>query len=82
MSRFSHLEFEETPSRPEGPGPDRWPDQDDDSCVRHGDALFRTGCYEPALLAYSRALRFNRDNADAWTGQVRCLLCLANIRKP
>jgi len=77
MSRFSHLEFEETPSRPAaGPTPERWPDQDDRSCVASGDGLFRTGAYEPALLAYSRALRYNRDNAAAWVGQVRCLLCL------
>jgi len=55
---------------------DRWADQDDDACVAAGDDLFRVGQYEPALLAYSRALRFNRDRPEAWVGQIRCLLCL------
>lgn len=79
MSRFSHLEFDETPARPILPGvpePKRWPDQDEHACLATGDDLFRTGRYEPALLAYSRALRFNRDRVEAWVGQIRCLLCL------
>jgi tetratricopeptide (TPR) repeat protein len=73
MSRFSKLDFDKAPA-PLEPHPDRWPDQDEVGCLKAGDENFYRGLYEPALNFYSRALRFNRDSASAWVGQIRSLI--------
>lgn len=75
--RFSRLDFDD---RPEGPGEasvtEQWPNLDEHQCIRRGDHYFDRGEYDTALAAYSRALRFNRDFASAWVGQIRCLIGL------
>jgi tetratricopeptide (TPR) repeat protein len=73
MSRFSKLDFDTAPT-PLQEQPDRWPDRDEAGCLKSGDEQFYRGLYEPALNLYSRALRFNRDSAAAWVGQIRCLI--------
>jgi len=73
MGRFSKLDLENQALTPV-PKADDWPDLDDSACLRDGDENFYEGHYEPALNAYSRALRFNRDLPAAWLGQIRCLI--------
>jgi tetratricopeptide (TPR) repeat protein len=77
MGRFSRLDFDTSPKRPDtGEAVDSWPTLDEAGCLRAGDEAFDSGLYEAALTAYSRALRFNKSLAAAWLGQVRCLICL------
>jgi tetratricopeptide (TPR) repeat protein len=45
------------------------------------DEHFRTGIYDEALRHYSRALRFNRDLAGAWVGQIRCLIATGDYNE-
>jgi tetratricopeptide (TPR) repeat protein len=80
MGRFSKLDFAHQPAAPE-PLTEEWPDLDEQSCLAAGDDQFQRGLYEAALLHYSRALRFNRDLAAAWFGQVRCLIALREYRE-
>lgn len=82
MSRFSNLEFDETP-----PGgarvvePAQWQAQLTGTPTRDGgyfrdaaDTEFRIENYESALRAYARALEQDRTLYEAWLGQVRTLL--------
>src|SRR4051812_5779366 len=77
MGRFEKLDFEDkSHATPIVAEVDPWPNQDEHACIRQGDENFQQGLYEPALNAYSRALRFNRDMVEAWVGQIRCLICM------
>ena len=77
QGRFSKLDFEERMAPPDpGPVVDPWPNLDEHGCLKMADEQFEQGLYELALGSYSRALRFNKDLSQGWTGQVRCLLCL------
>lgn len=76
MGRFAHLDFNDKPTVARGPETDPWPNEDGQSCLAKGDALFNRGDYEAALTAYSRALRHDRQLIGAWSGQIRCLLRL------
>lgn len=49
--------------------------------MRTGDDHFDKGEYDAALTFYSRSLRFNRDLAAAWVGQIRCLLALGEYQE-
>src|SRR3954447_2385178 len=80
MGRFARLDFAAQPAVVEPLG-DEWPDLDEQGCMAAGEDQFQRGLYEAALIQYSRALRFNRDLAGAWLGQVRCLICLAEYRE-
>lgn len=80
MGRFSKLDFAAQPAAP-APLEDAWPDLDEQGCLAAGDDQFQRGLYEAALLHYSRTLRFHRDLAAAWLGQVRCLICLGEYRE-
>lgn len=73
MGRFAKLEIGAAPLQ-EDQSQD-WPDLDEQQCLATGNEKFRTGYYEDAIAEYSRSLRFNRDLASAWVGQIRCLLC-------
>ena len=42
---------------------------------------FREGEFEPALLNFSKALRFDSGMIEAWEGQVRCLIELGELRE-
>jgi len=81
MGRFSRLDFAEAPAANGAPLEDPWPDLDEQGCLNAAGDQFDRGLYEAALVYYSRALRFNRDLAQAWTGQVRCLICLEEYRE-
>jgi tetratricopeptide (TPR) repeat protein len=81
MGRFSKLDLDASPSRQVEPLVDPWPDLDEPACLKLGDEQYDSGQYEPALISYSKALRFNRDQVRGWVGQVRCLLCLAECRE-
>lgn len=78
--RFGKLDFDKKGIAPE-PAADPWPNLDEDACVAAGDEAFSLGKYEVALSAYSRALRYNKDAAAAWIGQVRCLISLGEYHE-
>ena len=80
MGRFAHLDLRpETDAR--GTSTVDWPDLDETRCMTTGDDHFNAGNYDAALTFYSRSLRFNRDLASAWVGQIRCLLALGEYRE-
>lgn len=79
MGRFSKIDFDEAPRRVAPVTAEVWPDLDANACLKQGDERFDTGLYEEALTAYSRALRFNKDLAEAWVGQLRCLIQLGEL---
>ena len=72
-----------TPDKISGPRTSSadWPDLDEVRCISTADDHFNTGSYDAALTFYSRALRFDRDLAPAWVGQIRCLLALKEYRE-
>jgi tetratricopeptide (TPR) repeat protein len=77
MGRFANLDFDSRTHRAALPvTDDPWPNLDAQGCLTKGDEHFQVGLYEQALVAYSKALRFNKDLVAAWVGQVRCLICL------
>jgi tetratricopeptide (TPR) repeat protein len=72
--RFGRLDFSKTGAQVSGTESEEWANMSADACAAAADDLFCRGRWEPALAAYSRALRFDRDYTPAWTGQVRCLI--------
>src|SRR5438067_2414235 len=79
--RFARLELEAAPARVEEASSDAWPDLDAPGCLAAAADQFDLGLYEAALLHYSRALRFDRELAAAWLGQVRSHICLGEYRE-
>src|SRR5438067_8619036 len=79
--RFARLDFETSPAAPEQPAAEVWPDLDAPACMAAAAEQFDSGLYEAALVHYSRALRFDRELAAAWLGQVRALICLGEYRE-
>ncbi|MCW3059079.1 MAG: Tetratricopeptide repeat protein [Capsulimonas sp.] len=76
MGRFSKLDFQGQPPAAVATSEDPWPNMDAHACLKLGEQQYQTGHYEPALTAYSRALRFDKGVSEAWIGQVRSLICL------
>jgi tetratricopeptide (TPR) repeat protein len=78
MSRFNHLEFSENSEseqrassaagRPAAGGPDAA------GLLQQAEEAFRSGQFQSALRAYSRALEFDPRCVGAWVGQVRMLI--------
>lgn len=80
MSRFGNLEFgDESNDRARAAQPARASDE-----TRHleaAHAAFTAGEFERALRCYSKVLEFNPASAAAWTGQVRMLIELDELRE-
>ena len=79
--RFARLDFETEPTGSCPTTAEEWPDLDADGCLKAAAEQFDYGLYEAALVRYSRALRFDRELAEAWLGQVRSLICLGEHRE-
>ena len=79
MGRFSKLDLGAKPPLVKESVADAWPNEDENSSLRRAHEAFDCGLYEPALDYYSRALRFNRELALAWCGQIRCLIHLGEF---
>lgn len=79
MGRFSKLDLGAKPPLAKESIADTWPNEDENSSLRRADDAFDCGMYESALDYYSRALRFNRELALAWRGQIRCLIHLGEF---
>jgi tetratricopeptide (TPR) repeat protein len=76
MSRFGNLEFgDESRPRPESRG------SDERRYLEAAHAAFANGEFERALRQYSKVLEFNPACAAAWTGQVRMLIELDELRE-
>src|SRR2546421_5552119 len=80
MGRFGNLEFE---GESEAGG-----DLDESSLLKgetqywtEAQAAFANGNFESALRRFSKVLEFNPQNAGAWTGQVRMLIELGELKE-
>ena len=84
MSRFSNLEFGDSeesraPSTTHlGPA---GATRDEHFFVAAAQRAFARGEFEPGLRLYARALEHNPRNIAAWTGQVRMLIELGEVRE-
>jgi len=72
--RFSKLDFSNQPQPQGETQQDKWPDLDEMQCLAIAKRHFFAGDYETALSAFSRTLRFNKDLAEGWSGQIECLI--------
>jgi len=81
MGRFANLEMNPAALAGSRTSAVDWPDLDEARCVSSADDSFNMGNYDAALTFYSRALRFDRDLAPAWVGQIRCLLAMNEFRE-
>jgi tetratricopeptide (TPR) repeat protein len=76
MSRFGNLEFgDENQPRSESRR------SDERRHLEAAEAAFASGEFERALRQYSKVLEFNPSCAAAWTGQVRMLIELEELRE-
>src|SRR5258708_7586448 len=79
MSRFVNLEFggeyegQSQHSAAAGKGESHY--------LAEAASAFENGKFEPALRLYSKVLEFNPQNTEAWTGQVRMLIELGELRE-
>jgi tetratricopeptide (TPR) repeat protein len=77
MSRFSNLEFSDQREEP-------WQSlqalKDDAHFFAEAQAAYEAGHFERGLRACSKALDQNPDNVGAWSGQVRLLVELGQLR--
>ena len=80
MSRFGNLEFDDQH--------DAQLHSDSQSALKGeahyiGEAMtaFESGRFESALRLYSKVLEFNPQNAAAWTGQIRALIEMNELRE-
>jgi tetratricopeptide (TPR) repeat protein len=80
MSRFINLEFNDDANHEFQPG-ETTPVKDEAYYLAGARTAFENGRFEPALRLYSKVLEFNPANAAAWTGQVRMLIELGEIRE-
>ena len=76
MSRFGNLEF--------GSGEEETPRaapllKEETRFLRQAQHAFESGHFEEALRAYAKVLEFNARSAEAWCGQVRSLIELAEF---
>ena len=80
MSRFGNLEFgDESENQSHAESPART--TDDVACFESAQEAFANGDFEVALRRYSKVLEFNPNNAAAWTGQVRMMIELGELRE-
>jgi tetratricopeptide (TPR) repeat protein len=77
MSRFDNLEFGGVSRDPVARGVVK----DEAHYLGEADGLYREGKYDLALRSYSKVLEYNAANHDAWTGQVRMLIELGELRE-
>lgn len=77
MSRFSNLEFGD---QRQEPGQTREVLKDDAHYLAEAQAAYEAGHFEQGLRAYARAIEQNPGNVAAWTGQVRMLIELGELR--
>src|SRR5258708_38425102 len=79
MSRFTNLEFggesENQSQQPKALA------KDEAYYFAEARTAFENGHFESALRLYSKVLEFNPQNAAAWTGQVRMLIELSELRE-
>src|SRR6266480_2940127 len=85
MSRFNNLEFgEEFESQlhsHQQSGSGQRLVKDENYYLAEAQTAFENGQFEEALRLYAKVLEFNPRNAAAWTGQVRMLIELNELRK-
>lgn len=76
MSRFDNLEFgaDPAPAAPAAP-------PGEGALLAEADDLYHRGRYELALHAYTRAVDRHPSQPEAWTGQVRMLVELDELRE-
>jgi tetratricopeptide (TPR) repeat protein len=77
MSRFSHLEFGDQRQEP------RQTEEvlkDEAHYLAEAQALYEAGHFEQGLRAYARAIEQAPGNVAGWTGQVRMLIELGELR--
>jgi tetratricopeptide (TPR) repeat protein len=82
MSRFSRLEFSETPqgrsdSRTTGGAKVR----DEAYYLAEAQSCFEEGNYDQALISFSRVLEHDANNVEGWAGQVKILIELGEYRE-
>src|SRR6476620_2807186 len=78
MSRFNNLEFGDHLEERSQEGAAR---KDGPYYLGQARTSFEAGRFEEALRAYSKVLEFEPDCAAAWTGQVRMLLELDEVKE-
>lgn len=78
MSRFSNLEFEDDF---QGYQEDVSLQKDETYFINEARKGWEHGKFEHVLRAYSKALEFNPSNSASWTGQVRALIELNELRE-
>lgn len=77
MSRFDNLEFGSV--RPAATP--REAVKDEGYYFAEAERLYHNGTYDLALRTYSKVLEYNPANQNAWTGQVRMLIELGELRE-
>jgi tetratricopeptide (TPR) repeat protein len=80
MSRFGNLEFGDEHEGQSHAG-SHSPVKGEAHYLAEAGAAFENGRFESALRLYSKVLEFNPQNAPAWTGQVRMLIELGELRE-
>ncbi len=78
MSRFGNLEFDDNEDHATEAQEVR---RDESFFLSEAEASFQDGQFQSALRLYSKVLEFNPKNAAAWTGQVRMLIELGELRE-
>lgn len=77
QDRFDWLEFNDPPASVEPPHAEK----DERQFVQEATRAFAEGDFEPALRAYSSALKCDKALLEAWAGQVRCLVRMREFRE-
>ncbi len=80
MSRFGNLEFGDEHEGQSHAG-SHSPVKGEAHYLVEAGTAFEHGRFESALRLYSKVLEFNPQNAAAWTGQVRMLIELGELRE-
>lgn len=78
VNRFSHLEFDESQTAQTAPVPTL---TDEVRCLNEARAAFNRGQFESSLRWHGRVLEHNALQAEAWVGQVKCLIELGQYRE-
>jgi tetratricopeptide (TPR) repeat protein len=77
MSRFANLELGGASEQPHKAAPLK----DEAFYCAEARTSFENGNFEQALRMYGKVLEFNPQNASAWTGQVRMLIEMGELRE-
>ncbi|MFA7232223.1 MAG: tetratricopeptide repeat protein [Victivallaceae bacterium] len=85
MGRFNSLELDAEPAERQQETPATKlpgePIRDADFYLREAGRHYIQREYEPALRSYSKALEIDPGCADAWNGQINCLILLNELRE-